>query len=147
MPTTLSPALCLAPGDLRAAGDEADTLEHLLHSLAGSLSALLAYVADARRVHATDDDRESSLREAVVRGRKQLGLSAREAEVLTLIASGLTNREIASRLVISVRTAEHHVAHILRKLRAPNRRAAAAIARDLASSQAPGRAPRHLRAA
>jgi DNA-binding CsgD family transcriptional regulator len=44
------------------------------------------------------------------------GLSAREAEVARLVAEGLTNRQIAARLVISERTAGNHVAHILTKL-------------------------------
>ena len=44
------------------------------------------------------------------------GLSAREAEVATLVAEGLSNRDIAARLVISERTAGNHVAHILAKL-------------------------------
>jgi DNA-binding CsgD family transcriptional regulator len=61
-----------------------------------------------------------------------LGLTPREAEVLTLLARGYTNREIATTLVISVRTAGVHVSHILRKLGAPNRREAAAIAHRLA---------------
>ncbi len=61
-----------------------------------------------------------------------LGLTAREAEVLGLVARGLTNREIAARLVISVKTASVHVSHILRKLGAPNRLEAAAIAHRLA---------------
>ena len=60
-----------------------------------------------------------------------LGLTPREAEVLTLIARGYTNREIAATLVISVRTAGIHVSHILRKLGAPNRLEAAAIAHRL----------------
>ena len=68
-----------------------------------------------------------------VRTRRQsladaLGLTPREAEVLTLVARGYTNREIAAELVISVKTASVHVSHILRKLDAPNRREAAAIA-------------------
>ena len=50
-----------------------------------------------------------------------LGLTPREAEVLTLVARGLTNREIAATLVISVKTAGVHVSHILRKLDVPNR--------------------------
>jgi DNA-binding CsgD family transcriptional regulator/tetratricopeptide (TPR) repeat protein len=61
-----------------------------------------------------------------------LGLTPREAEVLTLVARGYTNREIAAALVISVKTAGVHVSHILRKLDAPNRREAAAIAHRLA---------------
>ena len=61
-----------------------------------------------------------------------LGLTRSEAEVLSLVARGYTNREIAAALVISVKTAGVHVSHILRKLDAPNRREAAAIAHRLA---------------
>ena len=61
-----------------------------------------------------------------------LGLTAREAEVLGLIARGCTNRDIAATLVISVKTAGVHVSHILHKLGVPNRLEAAAIAHRLA---------------
>jgi DNA-binding NarL/FixJ family response regulator len=44
------------------------------------------------------------------------GLSARELEVAGLVAEGLTNRQIAARLVLSERTAQNHVQHILTKL-------------------------------
>ncbi len=44
------------------------------------------------------------------------GLSTREAEVARLVAEGLSNRQIADRLVISERTAGNHVSHILTKL-------------------------------
>jgi DNA-binding CsgD family transcriptional regulator/tetratricopeptide (TPR) repeat protein len=60
-----------------------------------------------------------------------LGLTPRETDVLTLVARGYTNREIATTLVISVKTASVHVSHILRKLDAPNRLEAAAIANRL----------------
>jgi DNA-binding CsgD family transcriptional regulator len=60
-----------------------------------------------------------------------LGLTPREAEVLALVSRGYTNREIAQSLVISVKTASVHVSHILRKLDAPNRVEAAAIAHRL----------------
>ena len=60
-----------------------------------------------------------------------LGLTPREAEVLTLVARGYTNREIAAALVISVKTASVHVSRILRKLDAPNRLEAATIAHRL----------------
>ena len=45
-----------------------------------------------------------------------LGLTPREREVAALIAEGLTNREIAARLVVAQRTAEGHVENILSKL-------------------------------
>ncbi len=51
--------------------------------------------------------------------------------MLTLVARGLTNGEIAAALVISLKTAGVHVSHILRKLDAPNRVKAAAIAHRL----------------
>jgi DNA-binding NarL/FixJ family response regulator len=59
------------------------------------------------------------------------GLTARQLEVLALLAEGLTNAEIAERLVVSPRTAEHHVAAVLTKLRVKTRREAAARAADL----------------
>jgi DNA-binding CsgD family transcriptional regulator/tetratricopeptide (TPR) repeat protein len=62
-----------------------------------------------------------------------LGLTAREAEVLDLIARGCTNREIAAALVISVRTASVHVSRILHKLGVASRLEAAAIAHRLAA--------------
>jgi DNA-binding CsgD family transcriptional regulator/tetratricopeptide (TPR) repeat protein len=63
------------------------------------------------------------------------GLTARETEVLALLAKGLTDRQIAERLVISPRTASHHVSAILAKLGAHRRSEAIAIARAAASAQ------------
>jgi PAS domain S-box-containing protein len=56
-------------------------------------------------------------------------LSQRESEVLELLAQGLTNRQVAERLRVSLRTIDHHVSHILSKLSVPNRTAAAMAAR------------------
>ena len=62
-------------------------------------------------------------------GPKALGLlSRRESEVLTLLAEALTNAEIAERLFISAKTAEHHVSNILAKLQLRSRSEAAAFA-------------------
>ncbi|MEV2276493.1 AAA family ATPase [Nocardiopsis sp. NPDC049922] len=59
------------------------------------------------------------------------GLTARETEVLGLLASGSTNAEIARELSIAPKTASVHVSNILAKLGAANRTAAGARAREL----------------
>jgi DNA-binding NarL/FixJ family response regulator len=56
------------------------------------------------------------------------GLSEREIEVVRLVARGLSNPEIGRQLVISRRTAEHHVQHVYRKLGVSSRAAVALFA-------------------
>jgi HD-GYP domain-containing protein (c-di-GMP phosphodiesterase class II)/DNA-binding CsgD family transcriptional regulator len=56
------------------------------------------------------------------------GLSGREVEVLGLLAQGHSNRDIAERLFISRRTAEHHVQHVYAKIGASTRAGAALFA-------------------
>lgn len=58
------------------------------------------------------------------------GLTARQAEVLALLADGLSNPEISDRLFISTRTVENHVAAVLMKLDVPDRHAAVERARE-----------------
>jgi DNA-binding CsgD family transcriptional regulator len=58
----------------------------------------------------------------------QGALTPREHEVLALLAEGLTNRQIAERLVVSEHTVHRHVTNLLRKLDLPSRTAAAAHA-------------------
>ena len=59
------------------------------------------------------------------------GLTARQIDVLRLLGQGYTNAQIASQLVVSVRTVDSHVAAVLGKLGAASRREAAARAAEL----------------
>ena len=59
------------------------------------------------------------------------GLTSRQLDVLALLVDGLSNADIAARLVISPRTADHHVSAILAKLEVHTRGEAAAAARRL----------------
>jgi DNA-binding NarL/FixJ family response regulator len=59
------------------------------------------------------------------------GLTERQLEVLALIVDGLSNAGIAERLVISHKTAEHHVSAVLGKLGVSGRHAAARRAAEL----------------
>jgi LuxR family maltose regulon positive regulatory protein len=59
---------------------------------------------------------------------KRAVLTARESEILRLVAEGLSNKQIAARLTLSEHTVHRHVANILVKLRVSSRAAAAALA-------------------
>jgi DNA-binding NarL/FixJ family response regulator len=77
----------------------------------------LAGTSPRRRRASVDDHRYAGLE-----------LTTREADVLDLLAEGLTNKEIAARLYLSPRTVEKHVERILSKTRQANRTALAAFA-------------------
>jgi DNA-binding CsgD family transcriptional regulator len=100
-----------------------------------------------RRGLARDRERASAMLEAAARGATELGmeplrrraadtlaelkggrspLTDRELEVAALVAEGLTNKEVATRLRLSVRTAENHVLNVMNKLGLDNRAQVAA---------------------
>lgn len=95
--------------------------------------AQLALAAFERLGAARDADTAAGLLRRLgttgrARPRRPGALTTREREVLALLGAGLSNAQIAERLVISPRTAEHHVASILAKLGLRSRSAAAAYA-------------------
>ena len=103
-------------------------------ALGGAADEFLA--CGARRLHAQAvaelrklGRRLPSFEAARRRGRQ--GLTARELDVARLLATGRTNRQIADELVISLKTVETHVTHVLAKLGVPSRTAAAVALRDL----------------
>lgn len=89
-----------ATGDLDRAESAARDADRLANAL-----GMAAYV-----------DRVRALVAQLGARRRTTALSRREAEVAKLVAEGLTNRQIAERLIISERTAQNHVQHILTKL-------------------------------
>jgi DNA-binding NarL/FixJ family response regulator len=62
------------------------------------------------------------------------GLTARQAEVLGLLADGLSNADIAARLRLAPKTVDHHVSAVLARLGVTSRGQAAARARKLGTS-------------
>jgi ATP/maltotriose-dependent transcriptional regulator MalT len=77
-------------------------------------------------------------------GTERAGLTDRELEVLSLVAGGLSNRQIAQRLVLSEHTVHRHLANIYARLGVSSRAAAVALAaeRDLLGRAGPSGAPR-----
>ncbi|GAB4582363.1 response regulator transcription factor [Nocardia sp. IFM 10818] len=65
-------------------------------------------------------------------------LTSRQRDVLDLLCAGLTNAEIAEYLVLSIRTVDHHVSAILRKLNVRTRRDARALVLNQALPRRPG---------
>ena len=91
-------------------------------------------LADAiRSAHAGQPTLAPEATQALIRAQTRpegvgADLSAREREVLALLVEGLSNDEIAKRLVIAPSTARHHVSACISKLGAANRAQAAALA-------------------
>src|SRR5262249_58073782 len=112
---------------LALAGDEAWLVEAIGVAHALGAAPLARRVARQLREHGLRVPRGP--RESTRSNRA--GLTRRQLEVLSLVGDGLTNAEIAEHLVVSPRTAEHHVAAVLRKLGVTTRRDATRRAGEL----------------
>ena len=107
------------------------------HRPALAPEAAAAEIQSEVRAGRLDGDAASAVLEAAGAARPRRrdnlrpgGLSEREVEVLRLVAAGCSNPEIATRLVISRRTAEHHVQHIYAKVGVASRAGLALFAHE-----------------
>jgi DNA-binding NarL/FixJ family response regulator len=107
----------------RALGDEA-----LAQAIAGGRAVVLARAADEVLVLVDEAETAPAAAPTAPNPLAALGLTAREGEVLALVAQGLADREIARELFIGLRTVNGHVANLLAKLGLDSRTAAAAYA-------------------
>jgi LuxR family transcriptional regulator, maltose regulon positive regulatory protein len=132
--TILGPTLAQAEpeGYLRLFADEGEAMAHLLAWIAPFTTASPVYL---QRIQAAISPMRY-IRSAATAPPAPLPLlfeplSEREREVLHLVAEGLSNQQIAQRLVLSLHTVKLHVKHLLAKLDATNRTQAVARARAL----------------
>jgi len=114
-------------GDVLAGLGRRDLALHEAHAAHQALSSMGAALEAGRAVALLGNLGEPTPTRRG-RGESVFGLSARELEVLGLVAQGLSNQRIAAALVLSEHTVRRHVANILRKLDVPSRAAAAALA-------------------
>ena len=107
-------------GDLVAAGDSAAQAADV-HRREGRRGSALSAAAWARRIARRSGARTPALALAEA----PLPLTAREREIAVLVAQGLSNREVAERLTVSVRTVEGHLYRLGHKLGVSDRAALA----------------------
>jgi DNA-binding CsgD family transcriptional regulator len=107
------------------AGGWGEPVQELRHDLAGFEAAgdhrLARICRDLLRHAGAPVPRRGRGDSAVPPSLRSVGVTSREMDVLSLIAQGLTNPQIAERLFLSPRTVETHVAHLLAKTGAPDR--------------------------
>jgi DNA-binding CsgD family transcriptional regulator len=113
---------------LRAIVDYDEALARRRSGSAGAAPLLAAAKAEFEALGMTFWLARAEALEGAIEEPYAAGLTRRELEVLRLLAAGRSNKEIAAELVLSVHTAERHVANIYRKIGARNRADAAAFA-------------------
>jgi DNA-binding NarL/FixJ family response regulator len=112
-------------------GDSADP-EHQVHGVTLLETLGATGTADRRRMQLrTDGVGNVPSRPRASTRANPFGLTNRQLEVARLLARGLTNAEIATRLFISPKTADHHVSAVLMRMGLPNRRAVIVQAEEL----------------
>lgn len=102
---------------LNAVGDELRSIANDCHDVAAAGDFTLGQL---RRARSSEFPLAARVTKHALRSVRDL-LTAREVQILELMAEGLSNVKIADRLVISEGTVKQHVKHVLRKLGAANR--------------------------
>jgi LuxR family maltose regulon positive regulatory protein len=130
---TLGPVLAQAEpeGYIRLFADEGEGMAHLLAQITPFTSASPDYIQLLQAALVPMPPASAGLSPSTERRALPDPLSPREQEVLQLVALGLSNQEIADRLVISLHTVKLHVKHLLAKLAVSNRTQAVAYAHEL----------------
>jgi DNA-binding CsgD family transcriptional regulator len=103
----------------------------------GAAPLLGEMIALARRARLTVISEGDGPTVSATSQQRPFGLTAREAEVLVLVADGLSNQEIAEQLFISPKTASVHVSNIYGKLGVESRVAAATMAHEVGLASVP----------
>jgi DNA-binding NarL/FixJ family response regulator len=118
---------------LAASGDRDGAIERfkVAYATARDLGAVPLAARAAEQVAELGESVEHALGRRAASERDHAGLSRRELEVMQLVASGRTNREIAEELILSTRTIDMHVRNILTKLACRSRTEAATRAGEL----------------
>ncbi len=131
--TTLGAVLARAEpeGYVRLFADEGQPMAQLLAHISGSTIASASYIQHLQDALAHTAPVPADLTGPAAPQPLPSPLSPREQEVLALLVLGLSNQQIAERLVISLNTVKCHVKHLLAKLVATNRTQALVRAREL----------------
>ncbi|MGH2959905.1 MAG: response regulator transcription factor, partial [Solirubrobacterales bacterium] len=118
---------------LAADGERERAIERMVEAYRGAetLGATTLTAAAVNQLSALGASLEDHLGSRAADELERAGLSRREHEVVRLVAEGLTNKEIASRLILSTRTVDAHLRSILTKLDCRTRTEAAARASEL----------------
>jgi DNA-binding NarL/FixJ family response regulator len=138
--TVHAEGVATADGDaLVAASRLLEDMGDLVSSADAAAQAALAYQSEGRtgsahaaaaRAHDLAEACEGARTPAVIAAARPLPFTPREREIVALVATGMTNRQIAERLVVSVRTVEGHLYNAQAKLGCGDRRELAELLRD-----------------
>jgi LuxR family transcriptional regulator, maltose regulon positive regulatory protein len=128
---SLSKAFALGAkcGYLRIFADEGQRLLKLMEKQHGRIEAPSSYLDQVKKIIRKETESHSPEIKSAAEG--LIPLTRRELDILTLVAEGKSNQEIADECVLAVSTVKKHVANILSKLGVANRTQAVVLAKQM----------------